>query len=112
MKTMSKSSLYRLFIFIGLLGIIFGFIHLASGLTSEFTTIIIGDMIINTLSGLLFFCVCMVVIERKTSRYIYRYCKYDCFNLVCICRRAWSKFCGHNYRGVFLMATVRITKAR
>lgn len=54
MKTMSKSSLYRIFIFIGLLGIIFGFIHLASGLTSEFTSIIIGDTIINTLSGLLF----------------------------------------------------------
>ncbi|WP_420644578.1 hypothetical protein [Candidatus Leptofilum sp.] len=53
MKTMSIASLSRYLIIGGILGIVAGLIHLFSGLTTEFTSIIVGDMIFNTLLGLL-----------------------------------------------------------
>jgi len=52
-NTLSKASLSRIFLIGEILGILFGFIHFSSGLTSEFTSVIIGDTVINTLNGLL-----------------------------------------------------------
>ncbi|MCL4261668.1 MAG: hypothetical protein KJ069_00565 [Anaerolineae bacterium] len=70
MKIMSKTSLYRLFLFGGLLSIVFGFIHISSGLTSDFTSIIIGDAIINILSGLLFLVAAWLLSQGKQATII------------------------------------------
>ncbi|MFZ0544551.1 MAG: hypothetical protein WAM60_03900 [Candidatus Promineifilaceae bacterium] len=51
----SKKTLVQVFTLGGILGIVAGLIHLTSGLRSEFTNIIVGDMAINMLFGLLSF---------------------------------------------------------
>ncbi|WP_420631629.1 hypothetical protein [Candidatus Leptofilum sp.] len=53
MRILSRASLSQYLMIGGIFGIVAGLIHLFSGLTSEFTPIIIGDMVFNTLLGLL-----------------------------------------------------------
>ncbi len=67
MKTLSNTSLKRIFILGGLLSIFFGFIHLSSGLTSGFTSIIMGDTVINFLSGLLLLLAAWLLAQGKQT---------------------------------------------
>ena len=62
---MTKASLSRIFFIGGLLSIFFGFIHLTSGLSSEFTSVIIGDTVINTLNGLLWLVAVWLLAQGK-----------------------------------------------
>ena len=52
---MTKSNIVQIFTLGGVFGLISALIHLYSGLTNEFTSIVIGDIAINTLSGLILF---------------------------------------------------------
>ena len=67
MKTLSKSSLFQIFAIGGIVGIVAGLVHLYSGLTSEFTTIIIGDMAINMLFGVLSLIAAWLLRQGKTA---------------------------------------------
>ena len=67
MKTLSRVSLSQYLMIGGIVGIVSGLIHLFSGLTTEFTPIIIGDMIINTLLGLLSLLSAWLLKNRKQT---------------------------------------------